>query len=112
MVSHDAIRKTCWHECDGDPGLYPMNLAEVPIYSHEDSREQFVGVATFYGCVELCEDEQMQIQHMNRLEKAAIFVLPIIAAGNLLLCLNDSYYFISILTNITCPLWSISFENN
>jgi len=83
MLSLATMHQTCWRECDGDPGLYPMDLADIPTYSHEDTRKKFFSVATFFGCVELCEDEQMRIQHVNRLHRTATFALPILFAGKL-----------------------------
>ena len=68
-----AIRQSCWQTCESDPGAFPMDLAGVPAYRHDDTREEFFGVATFFGCVDICEDDY-------RVKRIAFFV-PIAVIG-------------------------------
>ncbi len=35
-----AIQQSCWQTCESDPGAFPADLAEVPPYRHDDTREQ------------------------------------------------------------------------
>lgn len=50
-----AIRQSCWQSCDADPGAYPADLASLPAYRDDDTRQEFFAAATFFGCVDLCE---------------------------------------------------------
>ena len=43
--------------CEADPSLYPIVLGSLPAYRDPDTRDSFVHLGTFFGCVDLCEKE-------------------------------------------------------
>ena len=68
-----AIRQSCWQTCDNDPGSYPMDISDIPFYRDEDTRSSFYSVSTFFGCVDLCEDEYET--------KRIVLIVPIVIIG-------------------------------
>lgn len=68
-----AIRQSCWQTCDYDVGAFTMSIDDIPAYRDKDTISSFQGVATFFGCVDLCEEEY-EVQR-------AILIVPIIIIG-------------------------------
>ena len=68
-----AIREACWQTCDLDYSAFPTDLSVVPLYRHEETRDEFYELAATFGCFDLCEDKY--------LKKRITLVVPIVAAG-------------------------------
>ena len=59
--------------CEADPSLYPIVLGSLPAYRDPDTRDSFVHLGTFFGCVDLCEKEYEL--------KRVLYPLPGVALG-------------------------------
>ena len=59
--------------CEADPSLYPIVLGSLPAYRDADTRDSFVHLGTFFGCVDLCEKEYEL--------KRVLYPLPGVALG-------------------------------
>ena len=64
--------------CEADPSLYPIVLGSLPAYRDPDTRDSFVHLGTFFGCVDLCEKEYEL--------KRVLYPLPGVALGESMIC--------------------------
>ena len=53
--------------------MYPIVLGSLPAYRDPDTRDSFVHLGTFFGCVDLCEKEYEL--------KRVLYPLPGVALG-------------------------------
>ncbi len=96
FLDADAVREFCWRTCDSDPGnaAYAVDLvADIPPYSHEETRSAFVNEAAFFGCVDNCEfkefDEKLiAVLVPSAVVLLAVFILVLVCAFNKACWLN------------------------
>lgn len=70
---YSGIRQSCWLTCDGSevpPEYLPHSL---PVYRDDSTRDQFVSVATFFGCLDNCEGQYDS--------KRITFIIPMVLIG-------------------------------
>ena len=63
--------------CELDPSEYPIELGSLPAYRDPDTRDSFVHLGTFFGCVDLCEKGYEL--------KRVLYPLPAVALGESLI---------------------------
>ena len=57
VLNFDGITRTCWKTCDSDVGLkeYKVNRSSFPSYRDKNTLSEFLEVADFFGCVDICQ---------------------------------------------------------
>ena len=57
VLNFDGITRSCWKTCDSDVGLteYRPNRSTFPSYRDKNTLAEFLEVADFFGCVDICQ---------------------------------------------------------